>query len=100
MLHDRDFAAFTGEHCTCEIRVQLRPGSGHWGRDDTHLSRLLPPVWMIAGPGSRNDFSDRIQSSLTLTVRTGPKLKRDVLAAQERYDRFALHGMIPDDLVK
>jgi hypothetical protein len=41
MLHDRDFATFIGKHSTNEIRIQLRCGSGHLGRDDTHLSRLL-----------------------------------------------------------
>jgi hypothetical protein len=69
MLHDRYLAAFIGEHCTCKIRIQLRSGSGHFGRDNTHLSRLLPPVWMIAGPSRRNDFPHRINSSLILTVR-------------------------------
>ena len=66
MLHDGDFAALTGEHSTCEIRIQLGPGNGYWGRSDTHLNRLLPPVWMIAGPGSRNDFSrsDSVNSKL------------------------------------
>jgi hypothetical protein len=76
MLHDRDFAAFTGEHCTCEIRIQLWSGSGHLGRDNTHLSRLLPLIWMIAGPGSRNDFPDRINSYFTQTVRNWTERSR------------------------
>jgi hypothetical protein len=40
MLHDCDFAAITGERCAREIRVQLRSGSGHFGRYERHLSRL------------------------------------------------------------
>jgi len=56
MLHDGDFAACAAQHCTCEIRIQLGSGSGSWGRDDTHLSRLLSPVWMITGSNGRNDF--------------------------------------------
>jgi hypothetical protein len=89
------------QHSLLSFRAEVRGGPVQARGYDGFQSGIGSPKAMKSYDEIREHLQAELDNATAVHARENrPETEKDVLAAQERYERFSLHGMIPEDLAE